>query len=418
MLGVLALLGTLQGSAARDTILISLDDAAQRAVSVSPLVEAARGEVSRARGLRAESGWPFAGNPTVGYTRTRRRTTGLTTHDYDWTIAQEVEIAGQSFLRRGAASALTRASVARVDDSRRLAALEARSTYVSLSVAEQRSVLADSAAAFAERLAGFARRQFDAGEMNRLELNAATLEGARARSSADRTAAEREAARAELHRVLGIPGDSMIRTVALPSVPDLTWTSDSTLLAVARARRPDLLAALEIYGSARRFATLAGRALVPNLALSLNTGQEAGTDRLFGVGVGVSVPLFYRQQGAKGAATAELATAHAQTVALERRIVAELRTSTAAYTRAHSAERRFAADVLGAAIENVALTEQALREGEVSLTDVILLRRTAIDAQLEYLDVLTTSYFAWFDLAAALGGEPHDLPALLRGMEP
>ena len=88
-----------------------------------------------------------------------------------------------------------------------------------------------------------------------------------------------------------------------------------------------------------------------------------------------------------------------------------------AYTRARAAEQRFARDVLGAATENVALTEQALREGEVSLTDVILLRRTALDAQLEYLDVLTTSYLAWFDFAATLGAEPDDLASLLSGTE-
>ena len=353
----------------------------------------------------------------MGYTRTRRRSAGLTSHDDDWTISQEVEIAGQSFLRRGAASAFTRASLAAVEDSRRLAAFEARSAYVSLAVAEDRAVLADSAAAFVERLAGFARRQFDAGEMNRLELNAAALEGARVRSAADRIAAERQAARAELRRVLGIPADSSLRTLGLPPVPELSWPSDSVLLALARARRPDLLAALERYDGARRTATLVARALVPNLSLSISTGQEAGTDRLLGVGIGVSVPLFYRQQGAKGMAAAEVANAHAQVVARERSIVAELRTSAAAYSRSHAAERRFVKEVLGAAIENVALTEQALREGEVSLTDVILLRRTTVDAQLEYLDVLTTSYLAWFAFAASLGSEPDDLAALLSVTE-
>ena len=98
MFGVLALLGALQGSAVRDTIVISLDEAARRAVSVSPLVEVALGEVRRATGLRAESGWPFATNPTVSYNRTRRRSAGLTSHDYEWSISQEVEIAVNVFL--------------------------------------------------------------------------------------------------------------------------------------------------------------------------------------------------------------------------------------------------------------------------------------------------------------------------------
>jgi outer membrane protein TolC len=417
MLGVLALLGALQGSVARDTIVISLEDVARRALTASPLVEAALGEVRRAKGLRAESGWPFASNPSVSYARARRRSGGSTTYDREWTISQDVEIAGQSFLRRSATSAFTRASLARVDDSRRLAALEARAGYVVLTVAEQRAILADSAAAFAERLAGFARRQFEAGEMNRLELNAAVLEGARARSAADRSAAEREAAIADLRRVMGISSDSGLRTLGLPLVPSLSWSSDSALLVLARERRPDLIANRENYSGARSAATLAGRSLIPNLALSINSGREADTDRLFGFGIGVSIPLFYRQQAAKGAAAADLAGTHAELVALERTVLAQLHTVTAAYTRARSAEQRFAKDVLGAAADNVALTELALREGEVSLTDVILLRRTAVDAQLEYLDVLTTSYLAWFDFAATLGAEPNDLAPLLSGTE-
>jgi outer membrane protein TolC len=417
MLELLVWLGALQGSVTRDTVVISLDEAARRAVSASPLVEASLGEVLRVRGLRAESGWPFASNPSVNYARARRRSAGSTSHDYEWTISQEVEIAGQSLLRRSAASAFTRASIARVEDSRRRAALEARVGYVVLTVAEERAALADSAAAFAERLAGFARRQFEAGEMNRLELNAAVLEGARARSAADRTAAEYETAIADLRRLLGISGDSGLRTVGLPLVPSLSWSSDNALLALARERRPDLLASRESYGGARSAATLAGRSLIPNLALSINTGQEAGTDKLLGFGIGLSVPLFYRQQAARGAAAAEVAGTHAELVALERTVLAQLHTATAAYTRARAAEQRFAKDVLGAATENVALTEQALREGEVSLTDVILLRRTAVDAQLEYLEVLTSSYLAWFDFAATLGAEPNELASLLSGTE-
>lgn len=417
MLSVVLLLGALQLGAPQDTIVITLHEAARRAVARSPRIEAALGEVARAKGMRAEGLWPFAANPVIDYARARRVSAGSTTYNYEWSITQEVELGGQSFLRRSAASAFTRASLALVEDSRQRTALEARAAYVALSVAEARTTLMDSAAAFAERLAGFARRQFDAGEMNRLELNAAVLEGARARSAADRGAAEREASMADLRRVLGVGGDSGIRTVDLPQVPDLVWSSDTALLRLARERRPDLLAGRESARGAQSAATLAGRSILPNLALSVSSGQEGGTDDLRGVGVGLSVPLFFRQQAARGAAAADLANARAQLVTVERAVIAQLQTATAAYTRSHAAERRFATDVLGAATANVALTEQALREGEVSLTDVILLRRTAVDAQLEYLDVLTSSYLAWFDLAATLGTDPTDLPSLLSGTE-
>lgn len=417
MLGILSLLGALQLGAPRDTVMISLEDAARRAVAVSSVVESAGGEVRRAAGLRAESGLPLAGNPAVGYSRVRRSGLAGTTYDHEWTVAQELEIAGQWSLRRSAASAFLRSNAARLEDSRRLAALDARRLYVGLSVAERRALLADSAASFAERLAEFARRQFEAGEMNRLELNAATLEAARARSAADRSAGEGQAAGAELARALALPGDSAVGTLPLPPVPDLTWASDTVLPPLARPRRADLRAAREAYQGAQDASRLAGRGWVPNLLVSVVGGRESDTDQLLGFGVGVSVPLLYRRQAARGAAAAELATAHAGLAASERTVLAELQSTAARYLRARAAERRFVREVLSAAGENIALTERALQEGEVGLTDVILLRRTALDAQVEYLDVLANSYLAWFDLAAAVGVEPGQLSATLSGTE-
>jgi len=77
------------------------------------------------------------------------------------------------------------------------------------------------------------------------------------------------------------------------------------------------------------------------------------------------------------------------------------------------AERRFATDVLSAAAENVTLTETALREGEVSVTDVIVLRTAAVNAQLEYVDILGGVTAAWFQLAAAMNVPPETIAGLL-----
>ena len=71
--------------------------------------------------------------------------------------------------------------------------------------------------------------------------------------------------------------------------------------------------------------------------------------------------------------------------------------------------------MLSAATQNVRLTEQALMEGEVNLTDVIVLRRTAVDAQLEYLAVLADAYAAWFEVSTALDVDPLELTTLLTG---
>jgi cobalt-zinc-cadmium efflux system outer membrane protein len=306
-----------------------------------------------------------------------------------------------------------RSAEERVDDARRIAALDARRPYVALAVAERAAALTDSAAAFAERLAEFARRQFEAGEVNRLEWNAAVLEAARAGSAAERARAAATAAAAELARLLALPRDSTPRTALLPAIPDLRWSSDSVLVSLARARRPDLRASDALRLSADRNVTAARLSFIPNLTVSAFNGREEGTDRLLDFALGVKIPLFHRRQADIGAAEAERAAARADVAATERGVQADVLAAGARFLRARAAERRFATEVLRAATENVTLTERALAEGEVSLTDVLVLRATAVSAQLEYLDVLRDASNAWFELAAALAAEPADLAALL-----
>lgn len=414
MLLMLSLLRVLQVGAT-DTLVISLDQATQRVLRVSPQVSTAVGAVQEPRGQRAQAWWPFPENPTLEYGRIRRESGTARTNDTDWAVTQEIELFGQWAFRGSGASALVRSAEARVDDSRRAVALQGRRAYAALVIAERRAALTDSAASFAERLADFARRQFEAGEANRLELNAAVLEAARARSSAQRAHAGLATAAADLGRLLALPPDSTVRSVELPPIPPLNWSSDSLLLTLARARRPDLLAAQTFTQASNKNATAARLSVLPNLTVAAVGGHESGTDDLRGWMFGLRVPLFHRGQRAIGAAMSAQATARADSAATERLIQSEVVTAGAQFRQARLAERRFATEILRAATENVTLTERALSEGEVSLTDVIVLRATAVNAQLEYLEVLREAADAWFELAAALAVEPSELVGLLGG---
>ena len=410
---VLLLGATLLGLA-QDTTVLTLEEAVDRAVSVSPLVAAADAAVRAPEGERAEAFPFFPSNPQVEYARARREGPTSTVYDWEWAIRQEVEIAGQSFLARSAAGRRVEAAQARAIDFRRRAALEARAVYVGLAIAERRAALTDSTAVFAARLAEAATRQLEAGEINRLEYNAAVLESARARSVAERAMGNRLAAMAELARLLALGSDSLPVTAPLPGLPRLEIADETLLLSIARERRPDLLAATFETEAAERALSFARRSILPNLTLSAFSGFEEGTDDLLGFSLALSVPLFHVQRGDIGNATAERAAAQADLTATQRRLQAEVRSAVARYTRALRAERRFAADVLRAATENVTLTQRALAEGEVSVTDVVVLRSAALAAQLEYLEVLLDAYSAWFELAAALDATPAQLSELIE----
>ncbi|MGH8196061.1 MAG: TolC family protein, partial [Woeseiaceae bacterium] len=321
---LLLLLSAALAGAPQDTVTLTLDETVNRALAVSPLVLAAEGAVQAPRGERAEDFWPFPSNPELEFGRVRRDAPGGTTFDRGWVFTQEIEIAGQNFVRAGAAGKRVRAAEALTGNARRLAALEARNAYVTLALAERRAALTDSAAAFAERLAAFARQQLDVGEINRLAYNATVLEAARQRSVADRARADLEAAAADLARVLDLPASAVPRTAPLPELPSIGLDTVA-VSALARQRRPDLEAADLAARAASQDVTAARLGLVPNLLLGGVVGREEGTEDLLGFSIGVSIPLVHRQQAGTGAAQAQATAARAAYTATERRVLAEVR---------------------------------------------------------------------------------------------
>lgn len=408
------LLAALAAAPAQDTVRLDLEEAVARALAVSPRVAAAEGRVAAPRGERAEALWPFPSNPVLELGTARRESPTETRYDRELRVRLPVEVSGRNFVRRSAAGKRVTAAERRVDDARRVVSLEARLAYVELALAERRVALLDSAATFAERLAEVARRQREAGEIGRLELNAALLEGARQRSAAERALADLGAAAVDLARLLAIETDSVPRTVGLPPVPDARLPDDSVLIEIASRRRPDLQAAdFELRG-ARQDVTAATLGLVPSLDLVGFTAREEDAD-LLGVSVGLSVPLFHRQQSERGIERAERAAARAELGAARRRVRADVRAAAARYRAARSAERRFEAEVLQAATENVGLAERAFEAGKVGIAEVILLRTAAVSTQLEYLDVLREAHRGWFGLAAALDMPPGRLDERLGG---
>lgn len=188
------------------------------------------------------------------------------------------------------------------------------------------------------------------------------------------------------------------------------------MLDAAMSRRPDLTAAELETRAADRSVTAARLGLIPDLVVGGIFAREEAAE-LSGLTIGLSIPLFHRQQSETGLARAEQTAARAAYDGTLRRVRAQVRASLERFRRASLAERRFAEEVLEAATQNVTLTDRAFAEGKVDITDVVVLRTAAVDAQLEYLAVLGDAYTAWFELAAALGVEPQDISDL-SGVSP
>lgn len=395
---------------------MNIESAVDRAVVVSPLVRVAEGTIVAARGERAEAIWPFSGNPSIEYQRVRRRQPSAEVTDLGWRFGQSIEVAGQAFVRAGAAGRRIAAAEAGVEDSERSAGLTARYSYLNLYRAERRVDLTATNAELAEQLADLARRQLDAGEINVLEANTAALEAARARSEAMRAEGDLATAQAALGQELALGQDTVATTDGLPSLPAVQPGVDR-VLELALERRPDLRAARFSEDASGRTVSAVRMRSIPNLELGVFNGREDGSDDLLGFSVGVVLPVFRRAQAEVGAARAAHIAAQAATDATQRAIRAEIVGGLALYAAAQRAMGRLADELLASAEQNSELAAQAFEQGELSVADVVVFRATALSTQLEYLDAVANAYGAWFQLATAIGIHPDEFEALTGGAQ-
>lgn len=402
-----------------DTLTISLEQAVARAVDGSPRISAAQAAGLASAGVRAESRLPFLGPLSLEVERLRRSGDApLASQDTRLGLRQQVDLSGGSFVRARAAGRRVTANAAVVEDTERLVSAEVRLAYLQAALAQRRRGVLDSAAGYADRLAVISQRRLEAGEGTQLESNAAMLEAARQRSAADRAAAAEAAATADLQRLLNLGWEVPVQLEGLPLLPTGPAADHRRLITEAMVRRPDLGVATELLDAAYLDRTAAARDRVPKLTVGWDWGTEAVTTRLTGFSLALQVPLFQRNQGAIGQAAANAGLATAELDDVRRRIPAEVLEAAARFEQALVAERRIASDVLRAAEENVALSQRALEEGALAITEVIVIRSVALAARLEYLDVLQDAYAAWFRLAATVAVTPSDIARLQEGETP
>ena len=183
--------------------------------------------------------------------------------------------------------------------------------------------------------------------------------------------------------------------------PDMT-TQD--MIALALAQRPDLAERDAAIAQADADVTLARREALPNLIARVVSEQNAsGTGRAIRPGVGLTIPLFNRNQG-----EIDARRAFARQVALERaataaRVRADVEAALRAYQAAAGAIEVLETTVLGPARENRRLLEFAYREGKVGLAVLLLIRNQVIDAEQEYWTAWLAEREAAAELRAALG---------------
>ncbi|NNJ25666.1 TolC family protein [Alienimonas chondri] len=387
---------------------LTLAEIEAAALSANPTLRGASAAVDKARGIYTQVGlYP---NPTVGYTSEDIGEDGSAGRHGAF-VSQTFVTADKLQLNRAVESWEVEGLRWRTEAQRlRVVNGVRRQYYVALG-AQRRLELAEELVALAEEGVGAAKELFEAGEVARpdvLQVEIQLGEVGIVRRDAE---LEFEGAWQRLMALAGTPNRPVGRLDGQLEGPVAEHDSEA-LFAELLAASPELAAARARVSRARAAICRQQAQPVPNVqAQAALTYGFGGDEPIGGLQLGLPLPVFNDNRGNVAAAVADLHRATAELHRLELDLRARMADALRDYRRAGNRVTRYTEDVLPAARENLALTEEGYRQGEFDIVRVFTARRSFFEANLARVEALAdarTSEVAvdGLLLVDALGGIP------------
>jgi cobalt-zinc-cadmium efflux system outer membrane protein len=258
----------------------------------------------------------------------------------------------------------------------------------------------------AARLHELGQRRLERGAGTQLDVNVAAAELGRAEARLQSAEAGYHAARAFLAEVIGAdptaaPAPAGELAAALGAPPAV-----QALVAGARAHRADLQSLRAAESASRHRHALAQAEAWPNLTVRAFIGREDETDTLIGGAVAVPLPLFDRNQGPVAEAAAATRRARAEREAGDFAVAREIVAAHGAYRAGVATAARLRQRVLVTLEQNLDLLERAFDAGKLTFPEVLLIRRSFVDAQRDLTMAEAQARRAWIELQVAAGKMP------------
>ena len=380
IVGVVCVAGT---PAFGQSVALTLLDALVRAREQSPDVIVARARVDEARGRLVGARARFRENPSFDLFAGSRTSSSRHSADAEIGISQLLETGGQRAARIAGAEAAVVSEEASVANAQREALAAVAIAFLRALHAAERGELLTAAEATTLDIERIASRRYQAGDIAVLDVNVARLALSRSRSARLAGDADLTTANADLGRLLGMVDVSVVADGSL----DADRTADFATLAAAIDHRADLkgldAAALE----AEADVTLGNALRKPDVTAGVSAKRE-GMDTVLLGGLTITFPTFNSGQELRATGRARAIRLRQQRELARASALERVRGLDAAYAIRRAAATVFESAALPSAIENEQLSQRSFEEGEIRLTDLIVVRRELIDTRLEHLDRL------------------------------
>jgi len=384
---------------------LTTDRAVELALGRNPELAALAADLGAVRARLGGAELPVQSNPELSAGAGPRRDGVAHSTDVEVSLSQRIEVFGQRGARIDAARAEREAAEKRLASRRVAVAAEVRSAFARVLAADQLVALAREDQAVARDAVRAVERRFELGGVSQLDVNAARAEGGRAARAVAVATRRAAAARAELRTLLGSdPGAPLELAGELPRPAGATSLDADALGRRALESRADLAAARHELAAAEAEQRVAAREALPVPAIGARYSREEGADIVLGT-LTFDLPLFNRNQAERGVASARRARAVAELAAAERRVREDVFLAVARVDTAREAALAFEGDALAGAEANVMLATRAYEAGKIGLAELLLIRRSAVEARRDHLEALEELADAEATLARAVGSE-------------
>ncbi|MHB8877159.1 MAG: TolC family protein [Myxococcaceae bacterium] len=368
-------------------------------------VRAAQAEVEAAKARLEGAGELPLGNPELSLAAGSRWRPALRTDELNLELSVPIEVAGQRGWRMSAATAALEAAKARLATREGVVASEVRQAFGSALAAAGEARLADEASGVAKEALFAAGERHRAGETSLIEVNLARIELGRANRDRSAAAHQVRAAYAGLKALLAMPPETALELQGTLEELQRTAAPPDGLVERANARRPELAAARAELEAALSEQRLATREVFPTPRLGAIYAQEEGAQIVQGT-LSFDLPLFRRNQAARGEGSAKVLQARLALEEQERKVRQEVQLALSRRQAAQEAAETFSEEVVKAATSNLELATQGYRAGQLDFQQLLFIRGEALETRRGQLEALQELNAANAELLRAVGAGP------------
>jgi cobalt-zinc-cadmium efflux system outer membrane protein len=394
-----ALLISWQRCGAADDVSLTLEQALARARERAPAIAAARGLIDEARGRLLGASVLLRANPEIEGAAGARMTDSGDLLEGSIAVRQVFELGGRRSARVAAANAAIERESANSADVTRRVLRDTAIAFADALYAAERERVRQQSLTVAEETQHVAQRRHQAGDVGPLDVNVASAAVSRARSEVLAEKAASALALGALRVALGM--DAM---EPLSIRGDLReWRRYSLEEVSTRVlERPDLKG-LEAGAREAEADVRLGRALAwPDVGLGAAYERDDGNNVALGL-VTLTLPVFERGQGVRAEGLARRQRIEFELEASRRALAVEVQTAFDAYQRRLEAVHELERGALPALEDNETLARRSYDAGQLSLAELLAIRREILDTRNEYLDRVHDAALAGIELEAAAG---------------